>query len=768
VSPSQGSPPPYRFGVFEFDPRAGELRKQGMKLKLQGQPLDILAMLLERPGEVVTREDLQKRLWASDTIVEFDHSLNAAIKRLRDALDDSAETPRYVETLARRGYRLIAPVLPKAAPAAAPSALRSKVMLAGAVTVLILGLGVSGWLFYVHHAHALSATDTVVLGDFTNKTDDAVFGDALRQGLAVQLEQSPFLGLVSQERIQQTLRLMGQPADAKLTPEIARDLCQRTGSKAYIGGSIAGLGKEYVIGLNAVNCATGDSLAQEQVQAAAKERVLDALDRAAAKLREKLGESLSTVQKFDTPLEQATTPSLEALQAYSLGWGSAHAGDMAGAVPRFQRAIRLDPNFAMAYASLGTGYRNLGEISLAAENWRKAYELRQRVSERERFYIESHFYGGITGNLEKARQTYELWAQTYPRDHVPPGNLATVYSVLGQYEKAVVKAQEARRLDPTDLGLLAHLASCYLYLNRLEEARATAQEAQAKKFDSLYLRQFLYQVAFLQNDAAGMAQQVAWATGKPGAEDVLLAYEADTAAYSGRVGQAREFSRRAGDSAKQAEEKETAASYQAKAGLREALFGNATEARDQEEAALAFSTGRDVQYLAALALAIAGQITRAQALADELAKRFPEGTVVQFNYLPVLRARIALSRNDSSKAIGVLQAAAPYELGLPTGTGNLLVLKALYPAYVRGEAYLAASQGSEAAVEFQKILDHRSIVGNEPIGALAHLGLARAFAVQGDKTRARAAYQDFFTLWKDADPDIPILKRAKAEYANLS
>jgi eukaryotic-like serine/threonine-protein kinase len=447
--------------------------------------------------------------------------------------------------------RQIAAVEPFATGAVQPGATgtrpfgrRWKIMIPAAVVVV--GLAIGAWLFYAHRAHALTERDTIVLADFTNSTGDAVFDGTLRQGLAVQLEQSPFLSLVSDQRIQQTLRLMGQPADARLTPEIARDLCQRAASKAYLSGSIASLGSQFVLGLNAVNCQTGDSLAEEQATADGKERVLKELGGAAANLRQKLGESLSTVQKFDTPIEQATTPSLEALQAYSLGRKTLGAkGNNAAAVPLFQRAIRLDPNFAMAYASLGTSYGNLGETSLAAENTRKAYELRERVSEREKFYIESHYYGNVTGDLEKARRAYELWVQTYPRDWLPPDNLGGIYRILGQYDKRLAENRETLRLDPASGWSYAYLVYPYLNLNRLEEARATAEEAQAKKLDSPILRIGLYQLAFLQNDAARMAQEVAWAAGKPGVEDVLLALEADTAAYSGRLGKAREFSRRA-------------------------------------------------------------------------------------------------------------------------------------------------------------------------------------------------------------------------------
>jgi class 3 adenylate cyclase/Flp pilus assembly protein TadD len=679
------------------------------------------------------------------------------------------------------------------AAAAHSKARRKKLALVGVMAGVMAALVMSAfWWLNGRKAHALTEKDTIVLADFTNTTGDAAFDGTLRQGLAIQLEQSPFLSLIPEQRIQQTLGLMVQPPDAKLTPEIAQGICQRTGSKAVLAGSIAQIGTQYSLIVKAINCSNGETLASTEAQAGDKNHVLNALGEVAANMRAKLGESLGTVQKLDTPLEQATTPSLEALQAYSLGRKNmVGKADNAAAVPFFQRAIRVDPNFAMAYASLGQSYANLGETSSASENIKKAYELRERVSEREKFYIESHYYDFVTGDLEKARQVYELWAQTYPRDYVPANNLGAIYAELGHYDKALAETREALHLDVSG-GHYGNLVYSYLYLNRLEEARATAAEAQAKNFDFPYLRLLLYQLAFLQNDAAGMAQQVAWAAGKPGVEDVMLYYEADTAAYFGRLGKAREFSRRAVASAQHAEEKETAAVYEAEAAVDEALFGNPAQAHEQASAALALSTGRDVQYGVALALASAGDSVRAQALVDDLAKRFPEDTVVQFKYLPTIRAQLALSRNYPSKAIEALQAATPFELG---SSGNTAFTLALHAVYVRGQAYLAGHQGREAAAEFQKTLDHRGMLGNETIGSLAHLGLARAYALQagfaapgfsparaapkGGATqsgsaadpaalaKARAAYNDFFTLWKDADPNIPILLAAKSEYSKL-
>ncbi|MGB2635183.1 MAG: tetratricopeptide repeat protein [Candidatus Acidiferrum sp.] len=552
--------------------------------------------------------------------------------------------------------------------------------------------------------------------------------------------------------------MMGQKPDAKLTPEIAREICQRTGSAAVLNGSIAQIGTQYLLTLKVVNCISGESQASTEATASDKNHVLDALGKTSSEIRKKLGESLSAVQRFNAPIEQVTTPSLEALHAFSQGWAMKGVND-AATVPFFQRAIRLDPNFAMAYASLGNSYLILGETSLARENTRKAYELRGNVSEREQFYIESHYYEIVTGDLEKARQVYEFWAQTYPRDFIPPRGMGLIYEQVGQYDKALVEHLKSLCLRP-DARQYANLAGCYLDLSRLQEAQATTDEAQAKELDSPDLRFVIYALAFLQNNTAEMAemaQQAAWSAGKPGIEEELLSMEADTAAYRGRLRDAREFSRRAMESAERAGDKEAAATYSAMAGQREALFGNAAEARRQVGSALGLSTARDVQYPWALVLALVGDAVRARSLADDLGKRFPEDTLVRFVYLPTLHAQILLNRNDSSKAIEILRVAIPYELGAAS----------LYPAYQRGEAYLAAHQGNEGAAEFQKVLDHRGIVLNEPIGALAHFQIGRAYAMQGDTAKAKAAYQDFLTLWKNADPDIPILKEAKAEYAKL-
>ena len=639
----------------------------------------------------------------------------------------------------------------------------------GATALLAVTIVAVGLHFYPHRASALSAKDTIVLADFANHTNDPVFDDTLRQGLAVQLEQSPFLSLVSERRIQQTLRLMSQSPDKTITPEIARDLCQRVGSVAALDGSIANLGHQFVLELRAVNCLTGDTMARAEATAEGKEQVLKALSQAAGKVREKLGESIATAEKFDTPLDQATTPSLDALQAYSRGRVSIMGkGDFTAAIPQMQRAVRLDPNFALAYAALATCYWDLGESAKAAEYAKKAYELRDRVSERERLGIESRYHLFTTGDLEKARQVLELWAQTYPRELLARNDLGANYGTLGQYEKGLKAAEEAMQLDPGSALATVNLFAAYMEMDRFEDARNLVEEAQTKKVDSPTLRLGLYQLGFLQNDTEEMAKQVNWAMGQPGVEDALLAAEADVAAYYGRLSKARDFSRKAVASAQKADEKETASAYEADAALREALFGNPVEARQRASTALALAAPRDVEYGVALASALADTSKHSQAeitkRMESLAHRFPEDTVVQFNYLPTVNAMLQIDAGNPGKAIEILEAARPYELGSPSSISMSL---SMYPVYVRGLAYLSAKQGPQAATEFQKILAYRGIVQTEPIGALGRLGLARAYTVQGDTAKAKAAHQDLLTLWKDADPDIPILIAAKTEYAKL-
>ena len=776
---------PVGFGPFTLDLHTGELWKHGTRVRLEGQPIQILDLLLERPGKLITQDEIRCKLWPDGTVVEYDHSIKTALRKLRHALGDDADEPRYIETLPRRGYRFIAPVISiqgeASAESPAPPARSGDMTVRrwpftvamGAVAILA-GLAVGG-TFYFHRAPGLTDKDTIVVADFDNTTGDPVFDSALWQGLSVQLEQSPFLSLVSEARVQQTLRQMGQPAGVPLRPEIAREVCLRTGSTAVIDGSIARMGNQYVIGLKALECRTGDTLAEEQKTADAREQILRAMDEAAAKLRGKLGESLTTVQKFASPIEQATTHSLEALQAYSLGMRLLKGkSDFAAALPFFQRAIDLDPKFASAYSGLAMTYLNLSETDLASKSARRAYELRDTVSEPEKLWIETKYDEYVTGDLEKARQTCELWAQTYPRDSNPRGIGTGIYAALGRHDRALEEARANLHLEP-DIALgYGGLAMSYLALNRLDEARAATAEAVGKGLDSSLLRAILYELDFLENNRAGMAQQLDWALGKPGSEDLMLALEAQSAAYGGQLSKSRELSRRAVAAALRADEKEAAALYETAAAQREALFGNPAEASKRAYAALALSSGRDVEYGAALALALSGEGSetqeRIEKLITDLQRRFPEDTLAQFNYLPALRAQLALNRKHPSQAIEALRAAAPYELG---AVGAFGLPPALFPIYVRGQAYLAAHNGKEAAAEFQKVLDHPGLALNEPIGALAQLELGRSFAMEAGaaqneqaeafRIKARSFYGDFLALWRDADQDIPVLRSVRAE-----
>ena len=1071
----------FRFDIFELDPKSGELYKSGQRIVVQEQPLQVLRILLENAGAITTREEIQQQLWPNDTVVEFDHSINAAIKRLRVALGDSADNPKYIETIARRGYRLMVPVVRLDSTAGDPSgpgavssshdgtgvqlqlepasrtgttvshyrvlevvggggmgvvykaedlklgravalkflpdevvsdpralgrferearaassldhpnicsiyefgehegrpfivmqllqgqtlrdclasgalkdasaeqvsldrlldfaiqiaygleaaheqgivhrdikpanifittkgvakildfglaklplvpsavqarpaelggkdaldhrparaagtaaymspeqargqqldartdlfsfglvlyematgkraftgdssaALRDAILnrassppaelnselptdlqdvvqkclqkdrnlryqkaaeirsdlerikheregrgprrrwaLLATAALVVIALIAGGLYWRARKANTLTEKDSIVLADFVNTTGDPVFDDALKLGLSVQLEQSPFLDLVSERKVNETLKLMGRSAGDRLTPEVAREACQRIGGKAMLVGSIAGLGSQYVIGLKAVNCDTGDVLAETQQQAAGKEAVLKALDAAAVSVRSKLGESLSSVQKYATPLAEATTPSLEALKAYSLGRKVNSAKGETAALPFYERAAELDPNFAMAYRAMAITYSNFNEFGRAAENSRKAYELREKVSERERFAIEASYYTHATGEREKAAQVYELWQQTYPRDFVPYANLGNISYYLGDWEKALEEARAAMRLEPNDVVNYANLIAGYVSLNRLDEAEAVYKQAEERKLESETLIQNRYQLAFLKGDATLMAQLAAATMGKPGTEDLLLAAQADTEAWYGKLKNARELTRRAMDSARRNDAKEAAAMYQATAALREVESGNREQALADADAVVKLAPNHDVRAMAALALARAGDTAAAEKLVAELDDAFPLDTLVQRYWLPTIRAAVALLGKDPSQAVELLKMASTIELSQPT---NLTV--ALCPVYLRGEAYLMLNDGNAAATEFQKFIDHRGIVVNFPWGALARLQLARAQAMMGDKAAARQSYQDFLTLWKEADPDIPIYKQAQAEYARL-
>jgi serine/threonine protein kinase/tetratricopeptide (TPR) repeat protein len=642
--------------------------------------------------------------------------------------------------------------------------------------VVLVAVAIAG-AFYFHSRQTpkLTEKDTIVLADFANSTGDAVFDDTLKTALSVALNQSPFLNVLPENKVAATLKLMSRPAGTKLTPEVTRELCQRAGSKASIAGSIASLGSQYVLGLKAVNCQSGDPLAEKQVTAASKEKVLDALGEAASKLRTDLGESLATVQKFDVPLEQATTSSLEALKAYSLGNKARNEKGNEAALPYDQRAIELDPNFAMGYRAVGSDYFALAELGRASDYYTKAFQLREHASEREKLAITADYYSYVTGELDKAAQTYQEEIESYPRDSGAHLGLGILYAEQGQYEKAAESYRQSLRLAPDSGPPYTDLVNSLLSLQRFDETRQIIHEVQARKLDNVILHNALYALAFLGSDSAAMAEQQQWFAGKPGYQNFGLALASDTEAHGGHLGKARELTKRAVDSAIRADNKEAGAIWQQNAALLQAAYGNPAEARQSAAEALKLAPASPgVEAEAALAFAMGGDTARAESLAQDLGKRYPLDTQMQSLWLPAIQAQLALDKKNPASALTAIQAASSIELG---GIPFVVNISCLYHVYVRGEAYLAAGQGNAAAAEFQKILDHSGIVWNCWTGALARLGVARANALQARtsqgadadaaRVRALAAYKDFLTLWKDADPDVPILKDAKAEYAKL-
>ncbi len=765
----------YEFGKFRCDPREHLLLCEGKPVSLAPKSFEILVVLIQSHGRLLTKDELMHLAWPDSFVEEGNLTVN--ISALRKVLGETADGQQYIETVPKRGYRFVAPVNENMGGTPGPTEVDLRDGSTGAKPqpaspakarhwwlMAVAGLPIIAVVASVLislGAAKLTDKDTVVLADFANSTGDPVFDGALRQGLSAQLEQSPFLHLLSDDRIAQTLSLMARPKDSPLTHELGREVCQRTGSAAVLDGAIAQVGTQYLLTLKAINCANGESLGSAEAQAVDKNHVLDAMGKVASAMRNQLGESLASVQKYDAPPENVTTPSLEALKAYSLGYQAMVVkSDYGAAVPLFQRAISLDPNFAMAYARMGTSYFNLYDTVRATESVRRAYELREHLSERERLYISSHYELVVTGNLEAARKVFELLEQTYPRE-APYTNLGIVYSQLGDYDNALVAFEKAVRIGPATGNRYANLVNGYLQLSRLDEAKATVREAQANKIDSPEIHVNLYWADFLQHDSAGMEREGEYVRSKPGYSDQMLNFQSDTALYSGQLTKARVLAQRAVEAARNGDDKEAAAVYEAQAAVREALVGNQDLAAEQAKQALASSNGRDVEGVAAIALGMAGDSKQASRLADDLGKRFPEDTIVQFNYLPTLRALASLRDNATAHSVA---SATPYELGV-----NLLTLNfILYTVYVHGEAYLAAKQGAAAAAEFKKILDHPGAVRSEPIGALAHLQLGRAYALSGDRDKARSAYQDFFSLWKDADTDVPLLKAAKAEYVTLN
>jgi eukaryotic-like serine/threonine-protein kinase len=773
ISENQGIEELYEFGPFRVDPSRETLLKAGVSVPLTPKTFQILLVLVRHGKEIVTKDDLMKTVWP-DTFVE-EANLSRNIFMLRKALGETAQDHRYIVTVPGRGYRLaehvhLVPGQEFAIAAASHTRVQIEVKETkpwkwiGLAGVLLLMVAAGYWRLVSRRPAVLGVKDTVVLADFANSTGDPMFDETLRQGLAIQLRQSPYLSLISDQRISHALRLMGHRADARLTPELARGVCERTGSTAILEGSIAPLGSQYVLTLQAKSCRTGEVLDQEQAQAARKEDVLSSLGQIASRFRNRVGESLTTIQEHNTPLAEATTPSLEALEAYSTGWKLHTVSGTMAALPLLKRAVAIDPNFALAQATLAREYANLDESDLSAESATKAWQVRDHASDREKFYVTATYEGLATGNLEAARQNNEAWAHTYPRDPVPHSMLSGYPNkALGRYQPAIVEARKAIELDPDFTIAYYNLGANNVYLGRLDEAENVLRRAAGRGLEIDEFIMLEHDIAFLKGNHAAMEQAVNRARERSGGDTWISNKEAFAFAYAGQLQKARASTQRAVNQASLEQQPERAGLWEAGASLREAFFGQAPQARQRAVAALNHSNNREVQFGAALALAISGDSGRAQVLADDLEKRFPEDTVVRFGYLPVIRARVALNQGNPAKAIELLQTAAPYELG-----ASRLLFGALYPIYMRGEALLAAHEGAEAAIQFQKILDRRGVVGSDPIGALAHLQLGRAFVLAGDKAKAKAAYDDFFTLWKEADSSVPILKRARAEYRMLT
>jgi len=762
----------FSFGVVLYEMATGSLPFRGESSGV------IFTSILERmpvppvrlnPDVPPKLEEIINKALEKDRNLRYQHAsdIRTDLRRLKrdtdsgrsTAINDTAQlaTPVMASSQEKKSKSASQPVI-------AERPRRSPWKIVVPVAALVFALIAGAFYWRSHKAVKLTDKDTIVLADFTNTTGDPVFDGTLRQGLAVQLEQSPFLSTVSDKQIQQSLQMMGQKPDAKLTPEIARELCERTGSAAVLDGSIAQIGTKYLLTLKAVNCVSGESLASTEAQANDKNQVLDALGKTASEIRTKLGESLSTVRAYDTSLVDATTPSLDALKAYTVGLQKGKSND-AAAVPFFKRAIELDPEFASAYSGLAACYLNLGESGLAQQNFAKAFELRNHVSEREKLLIAARYYHHVTGELPKAIDAYQLWTQAYPRDAGARGNLGMLYGASGQYEKSIAETQQAIRLEPDSGTNYSNLLLAQAALDRFDDARNTFNLEVVKKIEDPILRVNWFGVAFVLGDTEEMGRQMAWSNAKPQAEDNFLAAKSDAEGYYGHAKIAREFSKKAFESALRDDQKETGAQWKMDGALREVEFGNRQIAKQETAAAQVLTSSHDTEILAAIALARTGNVTEAKKLARDLEKQYPLDTLVNNYWLPVIRASEEIVRKNPVKAIELLQPSATYELASPmawSGLGG-----PMYPAYLRGEAYLQLRRGNDAAAEYQKIVDHPGFMLTCPLGALAHLGIARAYAMEGDTAKAKSAYQDFLTLWKDADSDIPILKQAKAEYAKL-
>jgi DNA-binding winged helix-turn-helix (wHTH) protein/tetratricopeptide (TPR) repeat protein len=735
------------FGPFEVDTRTQELKKHGVRLRLPGQSFQILTMLLQKPGQLVAREELQQALWPADTHVDFERGVNAAVNRLREVLGDSADHPKLIETLPRRGYRWIFPIAPVEISGFHALGGHSKNVLA-VLTILALVLG--GYFYF--RQPKLTRRDTVVLADFVNGTNELVFDGTLKQALASDLQQSPFLNIYSQASFQQALAYMRHSRDESVSPAVAREVCERNGIKALIAGEISRIGEQYVLTVIATNCLSGDTLAQEQTQAMSKEGVLPALSNAARKIRSALGESLASVQQFDAPIYQATTASLEALQAYTLGEETrARENDLA-AIPYYERAIEIDPDFVTAYSILGTIYRNTGDHRRALEYQTKAFERRERTSQYERFYITARYFGDVTGEVDKEIATYELWRKTFPRDYVPIANLGETYRDLGDPERGLSLELEAMKLAPHDTIAYDQASTAFEDMNRLDEAKTLVKQAIAIGMDTIYMHSHLYWIAFVEGDDFAMQHEVEWARGRR--EEWQMSFlQALVAGAQGKVNEFRLLSQQAYEGALRQKSTGMAARFAAIRASEEVIFGYPGDARRWATEAQRLSQNELAQVPAILAFA--GDSARAESVASDLRTRHAADTLLNERDLPQVRAAILISSGDGVAAIDALQPTLRF------------VKTTVTPSYARGLAYLQISQGKKAEDEFQQIINRKGVLPLALEHPIAHLGLGRAYTLQGNEVRAREEYIKFLTLWKNADPGVPIFKQAKMEFERL-
>jgi DNA-binding winged helix-turn-helix (wHTH) protein/tetratricopeptide (TPR) repeat protein len=790
----------YEFGPFVLDPGRQTLFRDDQVVAITRKAFEILLALVRCNGEAISKDDLLKTVWPDSFVEEANLSQN--IFMLRKALGDTAEERRYIVTLPGRGYRFAAPIRAISntgealiaqlrtraeivieesgeAPANAPPPPLPSLRLSargtrkwvwpGLIAAAVAFAATFAILLIRHHPPAsISEKDSILVADFTNLTGDAVFDQTLRQGVEVQLQQSPYLGVLSEDRVQHVLQLMGQSPEAHLAGPVAREACIRTGAAAMLEGSIRTIGSQYLLDLRVTSCRSGGGLLDEQqVQVARKEDVLGAVSRLTSAFRQQAGESPSTLQKHDLPLAEATTASLDALKTFSLGVKvSSSQGDEA-AIPFFKRAVEIDPNFAIAYAYLALSYGATGSSELATENARKAYELRNRASDNERFFISAYYFGRAVGNQEKARRICEEWAQTYPRDPVPHSFLAGfVDLVLADYAQAFAESRKLLELAPDSAYPYFFAGQNALLVDRLELSREAMRDAQARGLEDPDLLLVRYDLAFTENDRPGMEQVVQAAQGKPEAMGLLADREAFRLAYAGHLTRARSLTREAIQVSQQQGSREGAAVFAVRAALREAFFGDVRDARDDAATALGLGKNREVSYGVAVALALAGDLRRAEALSADLERSYPEDTSIHFSYLPVIRAILELKRAHPAMAIEILESASPYELGMPR-CANTGYFGSLYPILIRGEAYLAAGKGPEAAREFQKVINHHGSMIGDPVFSLAHYGLARSYLASGEKAEAGAEFKQVLAIWKDADPDLAVVNKAKADFADL-